>query len=107
MAHSIKSDTKLMELLGVDVLHHAICWTPKGALATQLRKGETAYKLVLDAVPIEDKELHEELMATIYPPAPIPKEVLETIGRTMTEGADIPTGSYEVKTQLLGRPKSK
>ena len=66
MAFSVKTDNKIMQLLGVNVIRHYVADTNKGQLTFQLRKGETEYEFVLDAVPVE-KELQKELMDIIFP----------------------------------------
>lgn len=72
MAFSVKADNKIMQLLGVNEIRHYIADTNKGQLTFQLRKGETEYEFVLDAVPVE-KELQKELMETVFPPKEIPQ----------------------------------
>lgn len=66
MAISIKSDHKIMELLEVTELRHFVAQTNKGELTLMLRKGETAYRLVLDAVPVS-QETHNILMPILFP----------------------------------------
>ena len=77
MAFSVKTDNKIMQLLGVNVIRHNIADTNKGQLTFQLRKGETEYEFVLDAVPVE-KELQEELMNVIFPPQQVIPQVNKT-----------------------------
>lgn len=66
MAFTAKSDTKIMEILGVEELRHLIAETNKGSLTLMLRKGETEYHLVLDAVPL-NKEDNKDLMQILFP----------------------------------------
>lgn len=67
---TIKSDTKIMNLLKVTEIRHYVAQTNKGDLTLMLRKGDNEYRLVLDAVPLED-ELSKELLALLFPLAQI------------------------------------
>lgn len=86
MAFSAKTDNKIMQLLGVNEIRHYIADTNKGQLTFQLRKGETEYEFVLDAVPVE-KELQKELMDIVFPVKEIPQvnkvsEVVKVVKKT-------------------------
>lgn len=63
---TIRQDQAIIKLLGVNELRHFIATTSKGDLTLQLRKGETEYRLVLDAVPL-DEETNDKLMKLLYP----------------------------------------
>lgn len=80
MSISVKSDHKIMESLGVTELRHFVAQTNKGELTLMLRKGETKYRLVLDAVPVSE-EVHDELMPILFPEkkVEIPKDWDKTI----------------------------
>ena len=66
---TLKQDDLLMKTLDVKVIQRLICYTDKGMLALQIRKGENKYHLTLDSVPVE-KELNKTLMDLLFP---IPK----------------------------------
>ncbi len=68
---TLKQDDLLMKTLDVKVIQRLICYTDKGMLALQIRKGENKYHLTLDSVPVE-KELNKTLMDLLFP---IPKLV--------------------------------
>lgn len=55
-----------MEVLGVTEIRHYVAQTNKGDLTLMLRKGESEYNFVLDAVPL-DKDMNKELMELLYP----------------------------------------
>lgn len=59
-------DHRIMSILNVTEISRVICDTNMGTLKLRIRKGETAYKFVLDAVELP-KDLNSELMEAIYP----------------------------------------
>lgn len=61
-----EQDHKIMSILNVTEISRVICDTNMGTLKLRIRKGETAYKFVLDAVELS-KDLNNELMEAIYP----------------------------------------
>lgn len=61
-----KQDQIVMDLLKVKEISRIICDTNMGTLKLRIRKGETNYQFLLDAVELP-KELHNELMEVIYP----------------------------------------
>lgn len=81
---SIKQDNFVMEQLKCQEVRHYIADTNKGALTLMLRKGETKYIFVLDAVPVE-KDVHDELMAVLFPVKdPVPQVNREHIKELVT-----------------------
>lgn len=63
-------DHKIMSILNVNEISRVICDTNMGTLKLRIRKGETAYKFILDAVELP-KDLNNELMEAIYPKMPL------------------------------------
>lgn len=61
-----KEDHKLMSLLKITEISRVICDTNMGTLKLRIRKGETAYRFVLDSVEV-DKDTNKELFELIYP----------------------------------------
>lgn len=57
-----------MEALGITEIRHLIAHTNKGELSLQLRKGQSDYNFVLDAVPLT-KAVNKEMMDIFYPKA--------------------------------------
>ncbi len=73
-----KEDHKLMDLLGLKEISRIICDTNMGTLKLRLRKGETEYRFVLDAVELP-KALNKETMELLFPltvELPIPTQTL-------------------------------
>ncbi len=66
MEKIIKQDNEVMKILKVNVIQRVVCHTDKGILTLQIRKGDTKYHLVLDAVPL-DKDDNKELMDMLFP----------------------------------------
>lgn len=69
---TLKIDQKVMELLRVMDISRLIAYTSLGELKLQLRKGEKEYKLILDAVPLEE-ELNKELMELLFAKDTVPQ----------------------------------
>lgn len=61
-----KQDHKIMSILKVNEISRVICDTNMGTLKLRIRKGETEYKFILDAVELP-KDMNKELMEAIYP----------------------------------------
>lgn len=105
MRFTIKTDNKIMELIGVSELRHYIAETNKGSLSLMLRKGESQYIFVLDAVPVTE-ETNKELMALIFPDKdsemPVTKSVLDTVVVKKPFGIKEET---IVSKKTRGRPK--
>lgn len=84
--NNLKKDKEIINKLKLAYLSRVICFTDKGMLTLQLRKGENAYNLILDSVPL-DKETNKELMDLLFK-AEIPqvnKEITTTpIDNTVT-----------------------
>lgn len=76
-------DHKIMGILNVTEISRVICDTNMGTLKLRIRKGETAYKFVLDAVELP-KDLNNELMEAIYPST---DRINITCGGLVTGGA--------------------
>ena len=79
MAFNQKQDNKVMEILGTKEIRHAILSTDKGDLSLLIRKGETSYTFVLDAVPVS-KETNTELMELLFP---TPQPNIPTVNKSM------------------------
>lgn len=87
MENKKKIDDKVIKLLGLKVIRRLLCKTDKGELELVIRKGENAYFLTLDAVPLE-KEINEELMGILFgretkeeTPAEVIKKISKKKGR--------------------------
>lgn len=93
-----KADGEIMNILKVSEISRVICDTNMGTLKLRIRKGETDYKFVLDAVELP-KDLNSELMEAIYP-KPMVNGYLEPITIT-PEMEKIITNNFKPK----GRPK--
>ncbi len=63
---SLKNDDGIFKALELKTIQRLICYTDKGILALQIRKGEQNYHLTLDSVPLE-KELNKTLMGLLFP----------------------------------------
>jgi hypothetical protein len=61
----IKEDNKLMSILKVEEISRFVCDTNQGTLKLQLRKGDTKYRFILDAVPLEEEQ-NNEVMELLY-----------------------------------------
>lgn len=64
-----KADAEIMSILKVNEISRVICDTNMGTLKLRIRKGETEYKFILDAVELP-KDMNKELMEVIYPMVP-------------------------------------
>lgn len=80
MAFTVKSDHIVMDALDVTELRHLIAETNKGSLTLMIRKGESSYRLVLDAVPLDD-EKNKELMAVLFP---VKEREIQQVNKTLT-----------------------
>lgn len=93
-----KKDNEIINLLKVNEISRIICNTDRGQLTLRLRKGETAYRFILDAVELP-KDLNKELMEVIYPvDIPTPMTALPNI-QVIQKVKTIST------KKKLGRPK--
>lgn len=78
----LKADNLVMRCLDIHTINRVICNTDKGVLCLQIRKGETNYNFVLDAVPVS-KEQNKELFDILFSntatekPQQVNKEVTE------------------------------
>jgi|SRR6185312_8999564 len=61
-----KQDNEIMKILKVSEISRIICDTNMGTLKLRIRKGETNYQFLLDAVELP-KDMNKELMEAIYP----------------------------------------
>lgn len=96
----LKQDDRIMKLLEVSTINRVICHTNKGVLTLQIRKGETNYHLVLDAVPLLP-DLNKELMDILFPAKP--QEVPQV---NKESNLDPITGTVKLPTpKKKGRPK--
>ncbi len=86
-----KEDHKLMDLLGLKEISRIICDTNMGTLKLRLRKGETEYRFVLDAVELP-KALNKETMELLFP---------------LTVEVPIPTQTPPINNDLLKVIKTK
>lgn len=102
-----KQDQEVMKLLKVSEISRIICDTNMGTLKLRIRKGETDYQFVLDAVELP-KNLNKELMELIYPKKiEIPQvNKLTDPQENLPKAVDELLNSPESKKQH-GRPKKK
>ena len=110
---TIKLDNFIMEQLKCQEVRHYIADTNKGALTLMLRKGETKYIFVLDAVPVE-KDVHDELMAVLFPikenvvPQVQKEPVVKDISQNFKEGiAALDTGMKEIKEEIKAKKRGR
>lgn len=82
---TIQSDHTIMNILKVTELRHLIAHTNLGELTLMLRKGETEYRFILDAVPVSNEQ-NKELLTLYFPPKiivpTIDKETIKTSIKT-------------------------
>lgn len=98
MSRTYQEDNKLMDLLKVTEISRIICDTNMGTLKLRLKKGETSYQFLLDAVELP-KELNKEVMELLFPkPIPQPKTDIAFSGIDQ-----LPTNTLPPKPK--GRPK--
>lgn len=103
-----KQDDQIMKLLGVNQVRRVICDTDKGRLDLMIRKGESKYFLVLDAVPLEPM-LNKELMDILFPIVEVPQVNKETKLAIEEFPHSLGTGAVGVKVSnkrgLVNTPK--
>lgn len=107
-------DQQIMKILDLKEIRRFVCDTDKGHLKLLIRKGETNYHLVLDAVPLS-KEVNKELMDLLFPAKQMdvpqvnkvafnkvvaPKTLIEDTGRMTSEMIEVDTAHSH-----KGRPK--
>ncbi len=100
-----EQDLQIMNLLKVKEISRIICDTDMGTLKLRIRKGETAYKFILDAVELP-KELNNELMEAIYP-TPLEKAMQ---GKEMLQEAideQIKNSFVEPIAQVITKPRGR
>lgn len=93
MNKTILQDDMLMKKLDVSTINRLICYTDKGILTLQIRKGDNQYHLCLDSVPLE-KEVNKEIMELLFP--------LQTL-EAQKVNKEITEAQLPVKSK--GRPK--
>ncbi len=112
-----EQDHQIMSILNVNEISRVICDTNMGTLKLRIRKGETLYKFVLDAVELP-KDLNNELMEAIYPKiigsgtiTLSPEKSIVTLVNadkefSIVDGAsNVPENIIKVITKPRGRPK--
>lgn len=62
----LQQDDAIFKSLDLKTINRLICYTDKGILTLQIRKGDIQYHLCLDSVPL-DKKLNDELMTVLFP----------------------------------------
>lgn len=94
-------DHKIMSILKVNEISRVICDTNMGTLKLRIRKGETEYKFILDAVELP-KDMNKELMEAIYPKV-IEQTIVPTVVK-VTVGEELKKHDL-VMLKPKGRPK--
>src|ERR1035437_4425222 len=86
MERTYKKDHILMDILKVNEITRLICETNMGSLKLRLRRGETIYRFVLDAVEL-DVEQTKELFDLLYPVKEQIEKIVEevSISKAMDE----------------------
>lgn len=96
ISNTLKQDDALMKNLDIKTIQRLICYTDKGMLCLQIRKGEQNYHLTLDSVPLP-KEQNAELMALLFP---IPKQEVSQVQKT-PQLTIKPSITNDIKNQIL------
>jgi hypothetical protein len=109
---TIENDHKIMKILGVSELRHLICHTNLGELTMMIRKGETQYTFVLDAVPVgseQNKELTTLLRQFSVEVQMRPKTDVPQVQKTYSPQIDIATNKSiplkEIRKTVLKQVK--
>lgn len=96
MEKTLKQDDALMKSLNLVTINRLICYTDKGMLTLQIRKGDNQYHLCLDSVPV-DKQLNKELMELLFPVKPLEVPQVKKEPQITWNGEPIASNSKNAK----------
>lgn len=94
-----------MKTLNLLTINRLICYTDKGMLTLQIRKGDNKYHLCLDSVPV-DKELNKTLMDLLFP---APKMEISQVNKAVAQTTQKIVGAYvdkQIINTVLGKKKA-
>lgn len=99
----IQQDDAIFKTLDLKTINRLICYTDKGTLTLQIRKGDTQYHICLDSVPL-DKNLNKQLMDLLFPTT---KMEIPQINKTYVPVPANTSVTFVAKREVKskGRPK--